>query len=53
MLKVTQPREAAEVASRPAFLDHLYVDWPSEEILPCPAHVPQNELNHHPKTAVF
>lgn len=53
LLKVTQPRETAEAASGPAFLDHLNVDWPSEAIRPCPAHVPQNELSHHPKPAVF
>ena len=53
LLKVTQPRETAEAASGPALLDHLNVDWPSEPIRPCLAHVPQNELNHHPKTAVF
>lgn len=53
LLKVTQPREAAEAASGPALLDHLYTDWPLEQTCPCPAHVPKNESHHHPKTAVF
>lgn len=48
LLNATQPWKAVERASGSAFRAICL-----QTGLSCPAHVPQNELNHHPKTAVL